>query len=82
MNNINNIFSKAFIKFYETDYIDIDVDEDNEIIGEKKFNVEGLNQELNLKLNGEADDEILINLLVNLNAFGDENERNEKEKYC
>jgi hypothetical protein len=81
LNNINNIFSKAFLKFYETDYIDIDVDEDNEIIGEKKINVEGLNQELNLKLNSEADDEVLINLLVNLNAFGDENERNEKEKY-
>jgi hypothetical protein len=81
LNNNNNIFSKTFLKFYETDYIDIDVDENNETIGEKKFNIEGLNQELHLKLNGETDEEIIINLLINLNAFGDENERNESQKY-
>ena len=81
LNNNNNIFSKTFLKFYETDYIDIDVDENNETIGEKKFNIEGLNQELHLRLNGETDEEILINLLINLNAFGDENERNESQKY-
>ena len=79
--NSNNIFSKPFLNFYETDFIDIDINEYNDTIGEIKFNIEGLNRELHLKLNGEADDEVLINLLINLEAFGDENERNDKDKY-
>ena len=79
--NNNNIFCKPVLNFYETDFIDIEVNEYNETIGETIINIEGLNRELHLKLNGETEDEVLINILINLNAFGDENDKNDKDKY-
>ncbi len=79
--NNNNIFCKPVLNFYETDFIDIEVNEYNETIGETIINIEGLNRELHLKLNGETEDEVLINILIHLNAFGDENDKNDKDKY-
>ena len=79
--NNNNIFLKPFLKIYETDFLEISIDEYKETIGEIHFNIEGINRELHLKLNSEALEEVLINLLIDLNAFGNEKDNNEKEKY-
>ena len=79
--NNNNIFLKPFLKIYETDFLEINIDEYKETIGEIYFNIEGINRQLHLKLNSEALEEVLINLLIDLNAFGNEKDNNEKEKY-
>ena len=53
---------------YETDFIDMDINEYEEIIGDIYFNVEGMDNQnqLHLRLNGEAIDEVLINLQIEL----------------
>ena len=61
-----NIYLKPNIKFYETDFIQIDINEYNETIGEVYFDVEGINNQLHLKFSGEAINEVIINLLINL----------------
>ena len=55
-----NLYPK--INFYETDFIVMDVNEYNEIIGKSEFSIEGLEKPFHFGLNGEAIDEVLINL--------------------
>ena len=63
------------LKFYETDFIDIDINENEETIGEIYFNFEGIEKQLHFKLNGEALDEVLINLQIEADKLGDEKDR-------
>ena len=60
------IFFKPSLKFYETDFLDIDIHEFDETIGEIFFNMEGMDKQLHLRLNGDVNDEVLINLLIKL----------------
>ena len=62
---LNNYFNPN-LKIYETDFIDMDINEYEEIIGDIYFNVEGMDNQLHLRLNGEAIDEVLINLQIEL----------------
>ena len=73
--NNYNIYFSPNLKFYETDFIDIDINENEDIIGEMNFYVEGLEKPLLLKLNGETFDEILINLQIESDKLGDEKDR-------
>jgi hypothetical protein len=66
-----NIYLKPSLKFYETDFIQMDINEYNETIGEIYFNVEEFNNQLLLKLSGEAINEVLINLLIHLENPGE-----------
>ena len=63
------------LKFYETDYIDIDINEYDENIGEMYFNIEGIEKQLHFKLNGEAIDEVLVNLQIESDKLGDDKDR-------
>ena len=63
------------INFYETDFIDIEINEYLENIGEKVFNIDGYEKQLHLKLNGEADDEVLINIQIELDNVEDAKDR-------
>ena len=63
------------LKIFETDFIDIDINEYEETIGEIYFNIEGINQQLHFKLNGQTIDEVLINLQIELNDLGEDKER-------
>ena len=64
------------LRFFETDFMDVDIKpyEDNigEIIGELNFDVKGLNKQIQLRFNQEAIDEILINLQINLENFDED----------
>ena len=71
-----NIYLKPNLKFYETDFIQIDINEYNETIGEAYLVVEGINNQLHLKFSGEAINEVIINLLIYL-----ENKITEKQEY-
>ena len=71
-----NIYLKPNLKFYETDFIQIDINEYNETIGEAYLVVEGINNQLHLKFSGEAINEVIINLLIYL-----ENKITEKQQY-
>ena len=71
-----NIYLKPSLKFYETDFIQMDINEYNETIGEIYFNVEEINNQLLLKFSGEAINEVLINLLIHL-----ENPGEKKQEY-
>ena len=71
-----DIYLKPNLKFYETNFIQIDINEYNETLGEAYFNIEGFNNQLNLKFSGEAINEVLINLLIYLENF-----RKDKEGY-
>ena len=73
-NNFKEVLHPEF-KLYETDFIDIDINEDEEILGEIYFNIEGINQQLHFQLNGQALNEVLINLQIGLN------EGEDKESY-
>ena len=73
-NNINFEF-KPKINFYETDYITIDINEYDETIGEIFFNVEGFEKQLHFRLNGEAIDEVLINLQLEVDNLGEAKDR-------
>ena len=71
-----NIYLKPNLKFYETDFIQIDINENNETIGEGYFVVEGIDNQLRLKFSGETINEVIINLLINL-----QNIQTEKQEY-
>ena len=73
--NIYNIYLKPNLKFYETDFIQIDINEYNETFGEVYFNIEGINNQLYLKFNGEAINEVSINLLIFLKNIREENQK-------
>ena len=73
-NNFNISFNPN-LNFYETDYIDIDINEYDENIGELYFNIEGIEKQLHFKLNGEAIDEVLVNLQIESDNLGDEKDR-------
>ena len=69
-NNFNEILHPEF-KLYETGFIDVDINTDEEILGEIYFTIEGINQQLHFQLNGQAIDEALINLQIGLNEGED-----------
>ena len=73
----NNIDIKTTLNIYETDFIDMDINEYEEVIGDIYFNIEGIDKQLHLRLNGEAIDEVLINLQIEL----DNNLVDIKDKY-
>jgi len=70
-NNVFNIYLKPSLKFYETDFIQMDINVYNETIGEIYFNIEDFNNQLLLKMSGEAINEVLINVLIHLENGGD-----------
>ena len=72
MNNYD-IYLNPNLNLYETDYLDININLYNETLGEIHFNVQGMDKQFHLKLNGETIEEILINLLIKLNEDGNEN---------
>ena len=63
------------LKFYETDFIDIDINENEETIGEIYFNFDDFDKQLHFKLNGEALDEVLINLQIETDKLEDVKDR-------
>lgn len=63
------------LNLYETDYLEININLYNETLGEIHFNIQGIDKQIHLKLNGETLEEILINLLIKLN------EDNNNENY-
>ena len=69
-NDHYDIFINPSLKFYETDFTCIEIKENEEnigeIIGEFNFNIEGMEQNVQLRFNQEAIDEILINIQINL----------------
>ena len=73
--NNNNIFINPILKFYETDFIDIDINENDDTIGEMNFYVDGIEKPLLIKLNGETYDEILINIQIESDKLGEEKDR-------
>ena len=73
--NNYNIFFNPNLKFYETDFIDLDINENDDIIGEMNFYVDGIEKPLLLKLNGETIDEILVNIQIESDKLGDEKDR-------
>lgn len=73
-NNIS-IHLNPILRFFETDFIDIEINEYEEIMGEIYFNIEGINKQLHFKLNGQTFDEVLINLQIELNDLTGEKER-------
>ena len=73
-NNYNICFNPN-LKLYETDFIDIDINENDDTIGEMNFYVDGIEKPLLLKLNGETIDEILINIQIESDKLGDEKDR-------
>jgi hypothetical protein len=76
LTNNFNIYLKPNLKFYETDFTQMDINEYNETIGEVYFAVEGLNNQFHLKFSGEAINEVIINLLIYLG-----NINTEKQEY-
>jgi hypothetical protein len=64
------------INFYETDFIAMDINEYNEIIGESQFAIQGFEKVLNFRLNGEAIDEVLLNL-----QFETDKKEDAKDRY-
>ena len=73
-NNYNILFNPN-LKFYETDFIDLDINENDDTIGEMNFYVDGIEKPLLLKLNGETMDEILVNIQIESDKLGDEKDR-------
>ena len=75
-NDYYEIFINPSIRFLETDFIDVDIkdyDENiGEIIGELNINVDGLEKPLQLRFNQDAIDEILINLQMDLENFNED----------
>ena len=55
------------LQFFETDFIDVDINQYEEILGEIYFNIDGINKQLHFKLSGQAIDEVFINLQIELN---------------
>ena len=73
INNFKEVLNPEF-KLFETDFIDIEINEKEEILGELYFNIEGINRQLHFQLNGQTYNEILINLQIELNELGEEKE--------
>ena len=75
-NDFFEIYINPSLRFFETDFMDIEIKdyEDNigEIIGELNFDVNGLNKQIQLRFNQDAIDEILINLQINLDNLDEE----------
>jgi hypothetical protein len=75
-NDVYEIYMNPSLKFFETDFMEVDVKDYDEnigdIIGELNFNAEGLNKQLQLKFNQDAIDEILINLQINLDDLDED----------
>ena len=75
-NDFFEIYINPSLRFFETDFMDIEIKdyEDNigENIGELNFDVNGLNKQIQLRFNQDAIDEILINLQINLDNFDEE----------
>ena len=69
-NDFNKILNPEF-KLYETDFIDIDINKDEEILGKIYFNVDGINKQLEFQLNGQTFNEVLINIQIGLNEGED-----------
>jgi len=70
------IFINPSLKFFETDFLDINIKEYNdnmgEIIGELNINIDGLDKQIQLRFNQDAIDEILINLQINLDNMDED----------
>ena len=68
-NDVFDIFINPSLKFFETDFIDVEIQDYDEnigdVIGELNFNIDGLDKEIQLRFNQDAIDEILINLQIN-----------------
>ena len=71
--NVNGEFHPE-LQFFETDFIEIDINEYEEILGEIYFNIEGINSQIHFKLNRQAYDEVFINLQFELKDLGDQKE--------
>ena len=67
-----NSFMKPNLQFYETDYLEVNINKCNETIGEIYFNVPGIEKQFQFKLNDGPIEEILMNILIELN--GNDNE--------
>ena len=70
------IFINPSLKFFETDFLDINIKEYNDnmgvIIGELNINIDGLDKQIQLRFNQDAIDEILINLQINLDNMDED----------
>jgi hypothetical protein len=75
-NDAYEIYMNPSLKFFETDFMEVDIKDYDEnigdIIGELNFNLEGINDQLHLKFNQDAIDEILINLQINLDNLDED----------
>ena len=67
---------KPQIKFFETDFMDIDIDLNEDMLGEITCKLEGFEPEIKIKFQKQADDEVLVSLFIEMDN-PDEN----KEKY-
>ena len=72
--NINNfkysnnymIDLNASLKMYESDFVDIDINEENQIMGETEFNIAEFDKIL-LKIDKESEEQALINIMIKPN---------------
>ena len=75
-NDKYEIFMYPSLKFFETDFIDVEIKEYEEnigeIIGELDINIDGLDKQPQLRFNQEAIDEILINLQISLDNLDED----------
>ena len=69
-NDIYEIYLNPSLKLYETDFFSMDIKENEEVLGEYLFNINGLNKQLHFRFNQDAIDEVLINLQI----IGDKDE--------
>ena len=69
-NDNYGVYLNPSLKFFETDFFEIDIMENEEILAEYKFTIDGLKKQLHFRFNQDAIDEVLINLQI----IGDKDE--------
>jgi hypothetical protein len=70
------IFFKPLVHFYESEFLDIPVDLSDEIVGEYTLKFDGLDFDIHIKFQSQAEDEILVSLFIKLEQLDEK-----KEKY-
>jgi hypothetical protein len=73
-NNLEIAF-KPQIKFFESDFLDIDIDLNKDLLGEYACKLEGFEPEIKIRFQKQADDEVLASLLIEMDKPDENKER-------
>ena len=72
--NLEIVF-KPQIKFFESDFMDIDIDLNKDLMGEYVCKLEGFGPEIKIKFQKQVDDEVLASLFIEMDKPDENKER-------